>query len=376
MERIAGNVCERMRTLDGMTPSMREPRVPYFPLVVDEEFEQERQVAAHGTLGALSLLGSMGIATANREPMVVIVAEIPNMVRPPMDKSAQELRDLLDFARREVPSVEDDALAPGPDPNAPPDAVLELPQGAVRLEAAQIHVPATNTMGTNMSRWAIFERLRASLISRSAVLAGALRRHRGFVIYVWFTDPTGDGVQFALPPRQDPSKGLVDLLVSSRPSEPVRGVTDRLPSTAPGDAVVWSEDRQVGISWADLPSGYQSPFMRAFGFEIGLAGSISFKQSNVRAELCRIIKQHDTPASDVLVVSANSALRSGLHFPSTQLVSDMLFEDPDPLQGWLPDHLGGVALHDPREGHEVRWLTGSLGYQRAATISRLAKSIT
>jgi hypothetical protein len=277
-----------------------------------------------------------------------------------MTKGQQELSDLLDFVRREVPGTQAEALIPGPHPNSAPDALLKLPTGAVRLEAAQLHVPATNALGTNLSRWAIFDQIRSSLISRSAVLAGALRQHRGSVVYVWFMDPARRDVQFNLPPREDPANGIVELLLGSRPSATVPSGAYRLPDPAPPDAVAWSADHSIGVSWGDLPPAYRSPFAQAFGFELGLAGSISFKRSHVRAELRRIIEQHDTAASDVLVVSTNSALRTGLYFPSTQLVSEMLFDDPDPLQAWIPNHLRGVALHDPREGHPVRWLIGRL----------------
>lgn len=337
-----------------------DQRVPYFPIIVEEEFEQEQAVMARGVFGELSLLGSRGVATSNREPMVVIATEIPSFIRSPLTKTEQELRDLLDFARREIPDIEAKALKAGREPNSAPDAILDLPTGAVRLEAAQIHLPPSNLLGTNMHRWAVFQQIRSSLISRSAILAGALRSHRGLVVYVWFMDAASGDPQFSLPPRKNPVDAVVHLLRTSEPGAPDSSVQNHPPDQAPSGAVAWTADRNIGVSWGDLPPGYTSPFMQALGFELGLAGSASFKRSHIRAELRRIIEQHDTTASDVLVVSANSTLRNGLHFPSTQLVSDMLFSDPDPLQGWEPENLGGVALHDPREGHPVRWLVGQL----------------
>jgi hypothetical protein len=346
-------------TLDLMDLGAHGRRVPFLPMVVEEEFEQERVVAAYGAFGELILLGSAGVATSNREPMIVVAAEVPSLVRSPMTKAEQELNDLLDFARREVPTVRAEALVPGPEPNSAPDALLELQTSVVRLEAAQLHVPATSALGTNMHRWAIFDQIRSSLISESAILASALRRHRGTIVYVWFMDPGEGDSQFSLPPRKAPAKALVELLHGSRPSATLPGTMNRLATPAP-DAVAWSADASVGASWGDLPTGYRSPFVQALGFELGLGGSVSFKRSHVRAELRRIVEQHDRAASDVLVVSTNSALRSGLHFPSTQLASELLFADPDPLQGWVPNHLRGVAIHDPREGHAVRWLVGQL----------------
>jgi len=306
-------------------------------MVVEEEFEQDRLVVAYGPYQELSLLGSVGAATSDRDPMVVVAAEIPNRVRPPMTKGQQEMSDLWDLVRREVPGAPADGLIPGPHPNSAPDAILKLPTGVVRLEAAQLHVPATNALGTNMSRWAIFDQIRSSLIMRSAALAGALRQHRGFLIYVWFMDRARRDPHFSLPPRKDPAHEIVGLLRGSRPSATVQRGGRQQPDPAPEDVVAWSGDHSIGVSWGDLPAAYQSPFVEAFGFELGLAGSITFKRSHVRGELHRIIEQHDTAASDVLVVSVNSALRTGLHFPSTQLLSDMLFEDPDPLQGWVPN---------------------------------------
>jgi hypothetical protein len=63
-------------------------RVPFFPMVVEEEFEQDRLVVAYGPYRELSLLGSAGVATSDREPMVVVAAEIPNRVSVTDDQGA------------------------------------------------------------------------------------------------------------------------------------------------------------------------------------------------------------------------------------------------------------------------------------------------
>ncbi|OZC51599.1 hypothetical protein CH286_05225 [Rhodococcus sp. WWJCD1] len=61
--------------------------------------------------------------------------------------------------------------------------------------------------------------------------------------------------------------------------------------------------------------------------------------------------------SDVLVLSVGGLTREGTFFPSSGMFANALFDDPDPLNGWHPDHVPAVVLHD-QEKNRSRWLYG------------------
>jgi hypothetical protein len=131
-----------------------------------------------------------------------------------------------------------------------------------------------------------------------------------------------------------------------------------MPAAADPGSVAWNADQSIGVTWADLPDGYESTFFALLGFELALVHGQAIRLADARAELRRVVEQHDTTAADVLVVSTNTALRSGLYFPSSKFVADMLFDDVDPLGGCSPANIGRVVLHDPDEPGRVRWLHG------------------
>ncbi|WP_154606725.1 hypothetical protein [Rhodococcus sp. AQ5-07] len=119
-----------------------------------------------------------------------------------------------------------------------------------------------------------------------------------------------------------------------------------------------NEQGSVGCTWAGLPDEYQSGLRRAIGFDIALAYHETYTRSTLRAELRRIIEQHDDARSEVLVLTVGANTREGMHFPSTRLFADALFDDPAPLDRWTPHQLRAVALHDA-ENNRVRWLHGT-----------------
>jgi hypothetical protein len=321
------------------------------PFGVEKALTSTHSVMAH-TQGLQTLHGYVG-HEEDGEPVVVIVADIPTQVRLPLDKAETELLDvrrfLIDLGHGEAP------LVPGGQPNSPPDTIATIRGEQVRIEAAQLHLPQQSGRknNTHASRYFAFDHLRKTLITQSTRLSGALRQHRGYVVYVWFGDPLAvAGARF---PTRTP-EALIDLLCRAQPPPPPpRGP---LPQQASDGTVALNEDKTIGISWGNLPPEYNSGFATALGFELGLSYNVTIRSREVAAEVRRIVTDHDASTVDVLVISTNAAMANGLHFPSAHFVADLAFNHPNPLDQCNPKHLKGVALHDPAAPGRVRWLFG------------------
>lgn len=320
------------------------------PFGVEKTLISTHAVMAH-TQGLQTLHGYVG-QEEDGEPVVVIVADIPTQVRSPVNKAETELLDvrrfLMDLGHDEAP------LVPGGQPNSPPDTIATIRGEQVRIEAAQLHLPRQSGRknNTHASRYFAFEQLRRTLIAQSTRLNGALRQHRGYVVYVWFGDPLAvAGARF---PTRAP-EALIDLLRRARPPAAPRGP---LPQQASDGTVAWNADKTVGVSWGNLPPEYDSGFATALGFELGLSYNVTIRSREVAAEVQRIVTDHDSSAVDVLVISTNAAMANGLYFPSAHFVADLAFDHPNPLDQCNPQHLKRVALHDPAAPGRLRWLVG------------------
>ncbi len=321
------------------------------PFSVEKTLTSSHAVMAQ-TRGLQTMHGYVG-NEEDGEPVVVIVADIPTQVRPRLDKGETELLDvrrfLIDLGHGDAP------LVLGAHPNSPPDTIATIRGEAVRVEAAQLHLPQQpgRKNNTHASRYFAFEHLRNTLIARSTQLSGALRQHRGYVVYVWFGDPLAvAGARF---PIRTPEP-LIDLLRKAQPPPPAP--VGPLPKPAQDGVVAWNEDKTIGVSWGNLPAEYNSGFATALGFELGLSYNVTIRSREVAAEIQRIVADHDSPEADVLVISTNAAMANGLHFPSAHFVANLAFDHPDPLSNCEPQHLKGVALHDPAAPGRVKWLIG------------------
>jgi hypothetical protein len=136
------------------------------------------------------------------------------------------------------------------------------------------------------------------------------------------------------------------------------------------DVIRYSADRSVGFTWAKLPPGYSSPFHSQMKFELALGYYLTATLGDLRSELRRLITAHDNERTDILVVTLNAPLRSGLWFPASVIVADILFEDEQPLASWKPSHIKRIASQDTPDmrflvtgqGHQkgiVRWILGA-----------------
>jgi hypothetical protein len=341
-----------------------------FPLEVREELHASSLVANFGPQGEQAFYAVWGTSKSG-EPRFALAFDHPIQVAPPRDKLTKEMDDVRTFLTQN--HREDDFnLSPGPHPNQPPDVFADRGGQRIGIEATQLLMPSDEGRGnlTSISRAKVFDQLRDDLLSRSARLKGGLRQHRGHILYIWFAGQ--DSVARGMPCRKTSVDDLEALLKTSHPPQAIG--PGPLPPQAPPDSVRWSKDRQIGVSWGDLPRGYISTTTRMLGFELGLAYNAEVSQSDVRTELRRLLEQHDHPAAQLVLVTVNASLASGTYFPSSHLLSRMVFEDPDPLQGWTPQNAEGVVVHDPADSGKHRWLHGSPSWWLSAASDRLPEA--
>lgn len=328
-------------------------------MVLEHGLEADKQIMVVGAQREVIVAGMAGNDLSTGERMVYISADTPQQVRQPLDKQAAELLDVQRFLAHEYPNALVE-VRPGPQPNQPPDVMATVNHEELHVEAAQLLAPASSAASkqlTSPSRWREFTKTREELMRRCRPLSSRLRRHRGTVVHVWYASPetflTGTG----LPSLKTGPDDTIALLSSVAPPPPPPWRIG-LPASAGPGSVAWNADQTIGVTWADLPAGYASTFFALLGFELALVHGQAIRLADARGELRRIVEQHDTAAADVLVVSTNTALRSGLYFPSSKFVADMLFDDVDPLGAWSPANIARVALHDPDEPGHVRWVHG------------------
>ncbi|KKF00465.1 hypothetical protein [Mycolicibacterium obuense] len=299
--------------------------------------------------GLTSLSWVPGRAEPSGEPVLVIVFDTPEQTCEAVaTKPEQELHDVNMFLLDCVPpkSVTGASV---PSPTDPPDVLVSVDSAQFGVEATHLLLPESNLDKSQsiIGRWMMFERLRDAILRDCT--AADFAQHVGLHLIVWF----GELDERRLPPRRarDIEAALSAIKAVTPPPPGPMEMSDE------PDGIRWSPDRTVGFSWGYVPLGYRSPFFDAMGFELGLAYDVTILREDLRAELRRLISDHDNDKADVLLVTTNAPLRSGLEFPSSRLITDMLFDDDNPLDGYRPQHVGLVALHD-QGGGRVRWLLG------------------
>lgn len=96
-----------------------------------------------------------------------------------------------------------------------------------------------------------------------------------------------------------------------------------------------------------VPNSLQGEFARETGFDVHLNMSLPVTRSEVQAEFERIVRKHDQPGVDRLVVSLSAPDRAGLAFPNESLVVDQLPPVAVPTR-----HIRAVEIHN--------YLTGAI----------------
>lgn len=320
-----------------------------FPLVMEHDILGAKEVVRDDGTGAITLMAFTGHDRAG-EPLAKIVVDLPDRryynQRLSNDRKVnQELHDVWSFLEAAYghPFTADE-LTPGPDRNAPPDVRVCSRSLALDVETTQLLLPGTGGGQNSVSKWSLFEQVNDWLVDQSNRLAGRLRTYRGHVVYLWFTDGSSEMQQ--LPPRRIAADVAAFLAAQS-------------PSTAPTDRILKSDDGRIQATWLPArPSRQPSAFERLYGFRLGISYDQVLTRKAFRAELQRLVKQHDKPGFDVLLITLGTPTRAGWRFPSAGLLSAALQAEPDPLNGLAPKHVERLAVYD---GHEsaVRWLVGS-----------------
>mgnify|MGYP005993334585 FL=1 len=326
-----------------------------FPIRIEQRMRMTGMVVRQSTPGLTDLIGAVGVVDSTEEPVVMVAMELPEARSAGRSKSEQEIEDVAAFVRDHlsVPNLE--RISPGSHRNEPPDCLVSIRGREFAVETAQLMLPSKAKYPNAVGRWKLFEQLREHLFRDCGRLQPRLRQHRGSMVSVWFNL---DG-ENRLPPRGNEIEHMIDHLKSvSPPSGEVLRRLHRASDTIPANTVInQNAAGSVGCTWAALPVDYRSSLRATLGFDIGLAYHDSFTRSDLRAELKRVVQQHDDTRSDVLVLSVGGLTREGTFFPSSGMFANALFDDPNPLNGWAPRHVPAVVLHDQLEDRS-RWLHG------------------
>lgn len=217
----------------------------------------------------------------------------------------------------------------------PPDFTAELADGTeVGIDVTQL------TVSSRISAQARFERIQAAVLERAG---GEFSRLRGHFLYVWFTDPSGDAS-----PHDDP-EGIDDV---------VDALADYVPDTSwaatpmPPPYVKVDPDVQLlsggcrfyAVQLRDAVPA--SRFYEATGFELVLAYQSSDTLASPWRELWRLVKKHDKPKIQHLLLTVGGPKANGVAFPSEALIFDAALEKlGHPILEPAPSHLKKVLIH-------------------------------
>lgn len=326
--------------------------VALMPFTVEQPLTLDQISMARDPSGTPTSLAAMGQLADTREPLAILQFETPTQAHLPISKTQQE----LDHARLALhllygtESIKE--TMPGGDP---PDVLAIARTGlTLRIEVTQLHAVTADTVNAP-TRWLPFEKLRTALLADAVRMRRRLRAHHGKMLCVWFRAPTTE-LRFDPPARNPRSvESLTTFLETTVPSQPLRS---DLPLVASPDSTAQSSDGNFGVTWLDVTERYTSPFMTALGFELALVHSGTMYQSTVGDEIRRLILKHDKPNIDLLVITTNSPLRSGLQFPSGELVSALAMDRSDHLGTFTTENVRNVLLLDAASGRRA-WLLGS-----------------
>jgi hypothetical protein len=293
----------------------------------------------------LSVVAMQGHPNSDPEAMELLVAfewPIPywTVMDGPMNKEAVERLHLERYCT-------DRLLAGGQLPYTqlnrggnPPDFEAELPG------AANLAVDATQlTVADRIAAQAQFERVTA------AVLAAPRRDFahlRGHFLYLWFSQPEGDG-------RPHRNSEAVDGIVAAlREYEPDTSWTERdtsgLPEQMP-ETDLQSTSSGCNFYAVKLRNAVPaSAFFAEMGFELVLAYQSTHRQDAAWLELRRLVDRHDKPEIDHLVVTVGGPKSNGLAYPSETLLFDAALALGVPSLRPEPKHLSKVVLHSWGDG--------------------------
>jgi hypothetical protein len=323
--------------------------------------------AIHPVTGIPIVVAWVGKTHADGDPAATIAFEFPFQTHHPVDKPGQELNDVNIFLRDSLPT-ERITLPAKVNPTDPPDVIAYVDGQELGIEATQLLLPEElGSANSAIARWNTFDKLRQKILHESNRQDFA--QHEGLLAVAYFGGYVGSPME-RLPPRRpiDVESAIAELKQMNPVVRPL-AIGGRQDATE-SDFIRYSADKSVGFTWSKLPPGYgsghQGPFHDEMKFELAMGYNLTVTLNDLRSELRRLITEHDNPQTDILLITVNASMKSGLWFPAGQIVADLLFEDEQPLSDWEPSHVKRIALHDqqtftrrgPDDKGRVRWIHG------------------
>jgi len=236
-------------------------------------------------------LGARGVTTGDdrpAEPVLMVGYDFPEQTAAAVSKTVQETRDVDAFLRDAVPvgRVTRDSRT---NPSDPPDVLAHIDGSEFGIEATQFVPPDSELDKSNsiVGRWMAFERFRDKVLEQDPY---TLSQHRGLLTVMHFGRSSASPNQ-RLPPKP---ANLGSAIAALRTAQPI--VRDGSAAAAPeheSDVIQWSSDRSIFFAWTELPFWYASPFRNQMGFELALGYHATITRSDLRAELRRVISDHD-----------------------------------------------------------------------------------
>lgn len=219
----------------------------------------------------------------------------------------------------------------------PPDFVCSLSNGhSVKVDCTQFAIEERRKA---LQR---FEKLRSRILEQKDRFSNL----RGFMIYVWYG--WHENRQSVSLPHHKNEEIAVDTLLEAL----AQHVSDKNSFMVPNGNLPEQMSNFGLIRTKQGAAFYAVPFTTAVpatdffnqkGFELGLAYTSRHQKEMVLDELLRVIKKHDKPQIDHLVISSGAPNERGLIYPSEDLLIEFSVEHGVP--NLAPQHLKKIFLH-------------------------------
>lgn len=318
--------------------------------MVDKSLKSEiRSAFGHRSVSATMVMDTV---SEDGEKGIVIALETPYIMFPIPERRTKAILERLQLERYRSDYLARKGRLPFDevvDGDDPPDFAVRLSDGSTEnVDCAAL------AAGDRRSAYQLWNGLRKRLIvdaspSNFSAIAGT-------EITVWF----GGGRM--LPPKRSDDEILTALIRALRAFRFDRKIVEEMGAT--GDPHPPNEHNSatilngaVGFYLSVVPLGrLQTEFAQRTGFECSLSFVQDIKESDVARELQRVIRQHDKPSIDHLLVSAGGPDRDNVQYPADDFQLDLLS-----TRSFEFKNLKRVTLH--------RWLTGQfLELERKSSI--------
>lgn len=293
---------------------------------------------------AVGVISLQGTGTETGERVAILAMETPVPLTESgarLDKNRVERLHLERYradsftATGELPF---DAVSQGSDP---PDFLVETDNGPEGIDCTVL------ALEERRSAYRLFALLRSRLLA--AAKGEGFPNLRDTVMYVWF------GLADGLPPKRQDTRTVDALLKCMREAhvdrERMQEVAAQIaregfPKQFPegGSAIFSTPDQEAGFTV--VPSTAESlfgPFVQEAGFACELSMSTEVRESQVRTELERLIRKHDTVGNNRLLITIGGPDRDGLRYPAEEQM--MAFVTAEMIQSTPVKHLTRISLH-------------------------------